>query len=81
MAQVDEAEPDQPAAAVGRVGAPPVDGIVEPGTSGAEPGAASPESADESAGESAGEQAGDLPGEAAPAIAHVPVKKKGSRKR
>jgi ribonuclease E len=63
MTPAGEQSPDQPTSAVGRVGEPPADGIVEPGTSGTEPGAA-----------------GDR-GEQAPAIAHVPVKKKGSRKR
>lgn len=65
MAPADDSTPPEPASAVGRVGEPPVDGIVEPGTVATEP----------------GEAQGDEGSEQTPTIAHVPVKKKGSRKR
>jgi len=55
----------------GSVGAPAVDGVVEPGTA---------EDADPGAG--TGEAVGEAVGEAAPAhVEHVPIKRKGSRKR
>jgi ribonuclease E len=54
----DGAELPPPVGTVGSVGAPPVDGIVEPGTGDAEPGS-----------------------EEHPHVEHVPIKKKGSRKR
>ena len=68
MAPADEEENSQPASAVGRVGDPPADGIVEPGTSDTEP-------------SGPGEVRASDDGDQTPAIAHVPIKKKGSRKR
>ena len=65
MAPADDSTPPQPASALGRVGEPPVDGIVEPGTVATEP------------GETQGAESSDQ----TPTIAHVPIKKKGSRKR
>jgi len=70
MAPADDTNPPEPASAVGRVGEPPVDGIVEPGTVATEPG-------DVQDGDT---QEGDASEQSA-TIAHVPVKKKGSRKR
>jgi ribonuclease E len=64
MAPADDSTPVQPASAVGRVGEPPVDGIVEPGTVATEP------------GDGQGDETSDHP-----TIPHVPIKKKGSRKR
>jgi ribonuclease E len=65
MAPADDTTPPEPASAVGRVGEPPVDGIVEPGTVATEPG--------EGQDGEASEQSATIP--------HVPIKKKGSRKR
>jgi ribonuclease E len=55
------------------VGTVPVTGLVEPGTAGLEPGS------DGQSGSQPDTSSGG-PGEA-PAIEHVPIKKKGSRKR